>query len=206
MKKYNDQREVRNEWVDSLKKLCLEWFSKRSTKTLENESILSFWMNLNRVQGRYQMKKGSQQRTKAPMMMPSVRAALCSRFSFIRLRSLVGVEWTSPASTSSRALRSPPLTRLPRWSPSSPRPRPGRRFWSLKEKKNKTKSKWDPSEVRKIRGSCFLYTSHFNPEIIIEGSIWVSCSIVLRLRTRFIFHGLSILVTHMRVCGLDWCI
>lgn len=36
-----------------------------------------------------------------------------------------------------------------------------------RKKKQKTKSKWDPSEVRKIRGSCFLYTSHFNPEIII---------------------------------------
>ena len=60
------------------------------------------------------MKKGSQQRTKAPMMMPSVRAALCSRRIFCRCLSLVGVDCVSGSTLSpmSKALRSPPLDRF----------------------------------------------------------------------------------------------
>lgn len=41
-----------------------------------------------------------------PMMIPSVRAALCSRFIFMILRSLVGVE---PTSCSVNVLLDPPL-------------------------------------------------------------------------------------------------
>lgn len=43
------------------------------------------------VAATYQMKKGNQQRMKAPMMMPNVFAALCSRFILEMVR-LVGVE------------------------------------------------------------------------------------------------------------------
>lgn len=54
---------------------------------------------------RYQMKKGSQQRTNAPMMMPSVRAALCSRRIFWRCLSLLFPLCDSPLLLwSSRAL------------------------------------------------------------------------------------------------------
>ena len=64
---------------------------------------------------RYHIKKGSQQRTKAPMMMPRVRAALCSRRIFWRCLSLVGVDCVSVSPLSppitSRALRSPALAR-----------------------------------------------------------------------------------------------
>lgn len=39
----------------------------------------------------YHRKNGSQHSMKMPMIIPSVRAALCSRFIFIRFLSLVGV-------------------------------------------------------------------------------------------------------------------
>lgn len=47
--------------------------------------------NLRRLVGTHHRKNGSQQRMKVPMMMPSVRAALCSRFILIKCLSLVGV-------------------------------------------------------------------------------------------------------------------
>lgn len=39
----------------------------------------------------YHRKNGNQHSIKMPMMIPSVRAALCSRFIFIKFLSLVGV-------------------------------------------------------------------------------------------------------------------
>lgn len=39
----------------------------------------------------YQRKKGNQQRMKTPIIIPKVRAALCSRFILIIFLSLVGV-------------------------------------------------------------------------------------------------------------------
>ncbi|KAE8743275.1 hypothetical protein FOCC_FOCC011104 [Frankliniella occidentalis] len=60
----------------------------------------------DRADNTHHRKKGSQQRMKMPMMMPSVLAALCSRFILLICLSLVGVLWA--ASCSVRALLEPP--------------------------------------------------------------------------------------------------
>lgn len=54
------------------------------------------WMCFIRTIYTYHKKNGIQQSMKMPMMMPSVRAALCSRFILIKCLSLVGVcSWST---------------------------------------------------------------------------------------------------------------